>query len=215
MPNKRTQQDRIIETIRENYVSALIGLIIVVLGIGYVYNTIKNRTNLKNNQAAQEEVTEQSQQGTISGRTYKVQKGDTLWNIAERKYQSGFNYVDIVTANKLKSANSIEVGQNLTLPDVPSKKITVGKITPTALPTATKAPTPSTRPTEVVKKPTPTTPITINGNSYAVVKGDHLWGIAVRAYGDGYKWVDIWRANRKMIMNPNLIYPGQKFILPR
>lgn len=46
-----------------------------------------------------------------------------------------------------------------------------------------------------------------------MVKGDHLWGIAVRAYGDGYKWVEIARENN--LVNPNLIHPGNVLSLPR
>jgi len=31
----------------------------------------------------------------------------------------------------------------------------------------------------------------ITSNTYTVVKGDFLWDIAIRTYGDGYRWVDI------------------------
>jgi nucleoid-associated protein YgaU len=40
-----------------------------------------------------------------------------------------------------------------------------------------------------------------------------LWTIAVRAYGDGYKWTEIAKANK--LVNPNLIHPGNVFVLPR
>jgi nucleoid-associated protein YgaU len=45
------------------------------------------------------------------------------------------------------------------------------------------------------------------------VKGDSLWKIAVRAYGDGYKWVSIAKANK--LVNPNLIHSGNVLTLPR
>ena len=211
----KSQQDKIIDTIRENYVSAIIGLIIVILGIGYIYSTIKAR-NATQDLAKQENSQNFNQQDTISGRTYKVQKGDTLWSIAERKYQSGYNFSDIVTANKLKNQNTLEIGQNLILPDVPSKKITVGLITPTVAKVApTVVPTRDVLPTKATVKTTPKAPITINGTSYTIIRGDNLWSIAVRAYGDGYKWTEIWKANKKMISNPNLIYAGNKLVLPR
>src|SRR5690606_17503673 len=76
-------------------------------------------------------------------------------------------------------------------------------------PTATEEPTVAPSPTEAPA----TGGATISGDSYTVVAGDHLWSIAVRAYGDGYRWVDIARANN--IANPNLIYPDQEFTLPR
>jgi 5'-nucleotidase / UDP-sugar diphosphatase len=44
-----------------------------------------------------------------------VQKGDTLWSIAAKKYSDGKQYKKIKEANGLKSDN-IMVGQTLTLP---------------------------------------------------------------------------------------------------
>lgn len=56
-------------------------------------------------------------------------------------------------------------------------------------------------------------PEPITGATYVVVKGDSLWNIAVRAYGDGYKWVEISRENK--LVNPSLIHSGNTLILPR
>lgn len=53
----------------------------------------------------------------------------------------------------------------------------------------------------------------ITASTYEVVKGDSLWKIAVRAYGDGYQWVKIARENK--IINPNIIHSGNILILPR
>jgi nucleoid-associated protein YgaU len=51
--------------------------------------------------------------------------------------------------------------------------------------------------------------------TYTVKKGDSLWKIAKRVYGDGGKWRTIYDANKKVIgKNPNLIYPGQKLVIP-
>lgn len=50
--------------------------------------------------------------------------------------------------------------------------------------------------------------------SYVVVRGDCLWNIAKRFYGSGPLWPRIFDANRKLIKNPNLIYPGQRFVIP-
>ena len=48
-------------------------------------------------------------------------------------------------------------------------------------------------------------------------KGDDLWTLAERYYGKrrGVRYTNIYRANRKQIRNPDLIYPGQVFIIPR
>lgn len=50
--------------------------------------------------------------------------------------------------------------------------------------------------------------------TYTVKRGDTLWGIAKRYYGNGAKYPQIFNANRDRIKNPNLIYPGQVFTIP-
>lgn len=53
-----------------------------------------------------------------------------------------------------------------------------------------------------------------NTGSYVVLSGDSLWTIAKKYYGDGSKFTDIFNANKGIIKNPNLIYPGQKLVIP-
>lgn len=50
--------------------------------------------------------------------------------------------------------------------------------------------------------------------SYTVVKGDCLWNIAKKFYGNGSKYTTIYNANQGKIKNPNLIYPGQVLTIP-
>ena len=50
--------------------------------------------------------------------------------------------------------------------------------------------------------------------TYVVVKGDSLSKIAQRAYGDGRKWRKIFEANKDVIKDPDLIYPGQSLRIP-
>ena len=119
---------------------------------------------------------------------HTVANGEHLWAISEKYYGSGYNWVDISKANNLVNPNRLLVGQTLTLPKVETK--------------------------EVLESPTAKiTTNAISGDSYNVVKGDHLWGIAVRAYGDGYQWVKLARENK--LKNPNIIYPDQELKLPR
>jgi nucleoid-associated protein YgaU len=47
-----------------------------------------------------------------------------------------------------------------------------------------------------------------------VSRGDSLWQISQTAYGAGMRYSVIYNANREQIRNPNLIYPGQVFVLP-
>jgi len=50
--------------------------------------------------------------------------------------------------------------------------------------------------------------------TYSVVKGDNLWDLAVKYYGDGLRYADIFSANASQIHDPNLIYIGQIFVVP-
>ncbi len=60
-----------------------------------------------------------------------------------------------------------------------------------------------------------TSPMPSSSQSYTVVKGDCLWTIAKRFYGDGKKYKYIYETNKNIIGdNPNLIYPGQILTIP-
>jgi len=48
-----------------------------------------------------------------------------------------------------------------------------------------------------------------------VSRGDSLWRISRLTYGVGTRFAVVYRANREQIRNPNLIYPGQVFVLPK
>ncbi|OKO72605.1 LysM peptidoglycan-binding domain-containing protein, partial [Bradyrhizobium sp. AS23.2] len=53
------------------------------------------------------------------------------------------------------------------------------------------------------------------GHSRVISRGDSLWALSRLAYGDGSRYSVIYNANRGKIHNPNLIYPGQTFVLPQ
>ncbi len=47
-----------------------------------------------------------------------------------------------------------------------------------------------------------------------VQPGNTLWAMSEHQYGDGLRYMRIFEANRDQIRNPDLIYPGQVFVLP-
>lgn len=49
---------------------------------------------------------------------------------------------------------------------------------------------------------------------YTVVKGDSLSKIAKEFYGDAMKYPAIFEANKPMLTDPDLIYPGQMLRIP-
>jgi len=71
-----------------------------------------------------------------------------------------------------------------------------------------KATVQATRPAE--SSPAPKT----TGKTHTVVKGDTLWGIAKKYYGNGSQYMKIANANKDKVKNPNLIYPGQVLTIP-
>lgn len=63
---------------------------------------------------------------------------------------------------------------------------------------------------EAISSPAPAA-----AQTYTVVKGDCLWNIAKKFYGNGSKYTVIYNANKSVIGgNPNLIYPGQVLTIP-
>lgn len=138
---------------------------------------------------AEVQTTESTQMGgTVKqGQTYTVVEGDNLWILAEKTYSSGYNFVDIASANNITNPDFIMVGQQIKMPTVQAKEPTVGTVTSTAA--MTKAET-SVSPT------------------HSVIQGDSLWNIAMQEYNDPYMWTRIATLN-PTITNPDYIVPGQ------
>jgi nucleoid-associated protein YgaU len=53
------------------------------------------------------------------------------------------------------------------------------------------------------------------GTVVFVQPGNSLWRLARRSYGEGLRYTEIYEANKDQIRNPDLIYPGQVFVLPK
>ncbi len=55
---------------------------------------------------------------------------------------------------------------------------------------------------------------TYTSDGYTVKSGDCLWKIAVKYYGKSNMWPLIYTANKDKIKDPDLIFPGQKLVIP-
>ena len=81
-------------------------------------------------------------------------------------------------------------------------------------------PKPQEPPKAVLKPPAPvpprkpTTPPAPKPRTHTVVRGDCLWIIARKYYGNGAQWRKIYEANKAKIKDPHWIYPGQVFVIP-
>lgn len=99
-------------------------------------------------------------------------------------------------------------------PPAPSSPATASEPAP-----ATAAPVPAAQPQPAV----PTLVAVSVGDPDAqrfaagkaiIRRGDNLWTIARRVYGEGIKYTTIYEANTGQIRDPHRIYPGQVFDLP-
>jgi nucleoid-associated protein YgaU len=180
--------------LNESTISMILGALVIVVVGALIFNYFKGVSQEEKAEVAPEEGIELvKEEGKLvpAGlpRVHQVSQGEYLWKIAEKYYGSGYNWVDIAQENKLANANFLAVNQELTIPKVEVRKPTV----------------------KLAEAPTNSQAIT--GSNYTVVRGDNLWEIALRAYGDGYRWVEIARANQ--LINPNIIHAGNVFTLPR
>ena len=179
--------------LNESTISMVLGvLVVVVVGVlifNYFKGVGKEKTATPSPTPGEVKLIEEEGKLVPEGLPiiYKVQKGDHLWKIAEKFYGSGYNWVDIAKENKIKNSNMLFVDQELNIPKMAVRQPKV----------------------KVAQDFGPA----ITGDNYTIVKGDSLWKVAVRAYGDGYQWVKI--AHENNIKNPDLIYSGNVLKLPR
>lgn len=201
--------------LHESTVSTVLGfLVIVVVGllvVNYFRSVETGETFPTANQT----------EDSSDERTYTVAAGDTLWSISEDVYGTGFNWVEIRDANNIDNPNDLTEGQKLTIPSLDKDEEIAG---------ATSSPEPIQSPTPIVTRtPTPTqiadadkdsnaegvndTEKTIvAGGTYTVVRGDNLWDIAVAAYGNGFRWIEIAEANE--LVHPSIIHAGNVLKIP-
>jgi LysM repeat protein len=71
----------------------------------------------------------------------------------------------------------------------------------------------STETPKAPEKPVVEKPVAVPAGQYTVVAHDTLWGIAGKSdiYSDNFEWPLIFKANRDIIKDPDLIYPKQDF----
>lgn len=181
----------------EEVISMFLGLVIVVAVIGLVFNYFQRKkgsvdvpgiSSTENINLTGTPRMNEVLNNNSSKKTYKVKRGDNLWKISLIRYGSGYNWVDIQRANNLSNPGLITVGQELVLPDLVSKTASIGLDE------------------QVVNK--------IEGNFYKVNRGDNLWKISVRAYGDGYQWTEVWKLNKNKLRDPNKLEIGMTLDLP-
>lgn len=165
-----------------------------------------------------------------------VEAGPVLTNPSQRVR------IDLLQPETAQVLARAEVDFVVELPGAPAP-VTVAEETPAAAPEAPAAPAPevavapAAEPVAVAPAVAPPSPA-VAAEPAAVVptmvavslgdpeaqrfasgraiirRGDNLWTIARRVYGEGLKYTTIYEANVGQIRDPNRIYPGQVFNLP-
>jgi len=173
----------------ESTISMILGaLVVIVVGV-LVFNYFSKKEQQPTTVSEEEQpsITEVKKEELTA--VHEVKTGESLWQIAIEYYHDGYQWPQIAKINKLSNPNLISPGQKLVIP-----KLEVSQKTSASQPASSQ------------QEP-------ITGENYTVKKGDCLWFIALRAYGDPYQWTKIASANK--LVNPDLIHPGNKFVIPR
>ena len=114
-----------------------------------------------------------------------VERGDTLWLIAEKHLGAGERWREVAELNRGR-----EMNDGLTFADART------------IPPGWTILVPSAEPRLVAE------------HVITVERRDTLWELADEAYGDGSEWPRIYEANDAKIEDPHWIYPGQRLVVP-
>ena len=229
--------------LNESTISMVLGAVAILVIGGLIFNylrDINNSLTIPPLETERESSTETEGDGNLSrdGREYIVKDGDSLWSIAVEKLGAGEYWTAIAEENNLSNPGDIKKGQILKIPviedvagvdkqedlasgDEPVVDDVLDKLSKGGVNVDTE------ELKEVLdvqvsedlsggNEATAESAVevdTIDGDTYTVIRGDNLWNIAVRAYGDGFKWVDIAKAND--LANPSIIHRGNVLVIPR
>lgn len=135
--------------------------------------------------AAEKEADEPKNAATASTRTYTVEKGDTLWEVANSVYGDPTAWRAIATANDIENPRHLQAGTTLVVPNIGESDSGGGEQG------------------------------AVGGGTrrHTVEKGQTLWEIASAYYGDPTEWTRIVDAND--IDDPRGLEAGTAIVVPR
>lgn len=194
MPRRKTQIG-ITALGRENIGGLILALVVAAI-IGFlIYNFVAGPGGKG---PTQPEVPGQEQQIGPGGEvilptSHTVTKGEHLSKISTKYYKQGDLWPALVKANNLTNPSVIKPGTKLTIPKLEEAQ--------------------AVKLSDIVQK----TKERITGNTYAVQRGDTLWEVAERAYGNGFAWTKIDQANNlgRLPNGRPLIHTGNVLVIPR
>lgn len=184
-------QKTLSKTIKDNYLSFLLGMIVIIIPVIIFGLTKITIPPLQDMLGKKNDYTFQTKK-TSPVPYHLVKEGDDLWSISQKYYGSGYYAFQIAAYNNLKEPFILEPNQKILIPTIRPTTTENGDILPEAASTQ--------RNNDAVLV-------------YTVKTGDYLFQIAQAIYGDG-------NYMNKIIVANNIPYPynievGQKLLIPR
>jgi nucleoid-associated protein YgaU len=132
-------------------------------------------------------------------------QSDGRWSLTIKHGMTPGGYV--MRADEIKPGDSSVVASA----DMPFEYPAAG----TLAPAAATSPAPTEASAEQPKAPPSADVVVDTVQTARVAAGHTLWALSQNYYGDPTRYPVIYEANRSQIHNPNLIYPGQVFVVPK
>ena len=129
---------------------------------------------------------------------HTVVKGDTLGEISTKYYGTSRKVTDIRRANGNIDPMRLSIGMDLKIPPLARTVSVASTGSQTARPTLAA----SRRGSATARR------------TYTVKKGDSLYKIAQRFYGDGTRYKDLLRANRELLHGSDILQPEMEIVVP-
>ncbi len=149
---------------------------------------------------------------TDSSWSFKIERG-----VVPGKYQIRVDDADPKTGKVLSRAEvTFDMPGKPPASEAPAVSAATPATTPATTSTAPAAASGQASSTPAAPAPAKTAMVVVPSIETAtVVRGDSLWRISSKTYGSGFRYTEIHQANRDQIRDPDLIYPGQIFVLPK
>lgn len=179
---------------RENLGGFILSLVVAAIIGLLIYNFVSAPKQPGSVQPSPSEEQQKTADGkVILPTTHTVARGEYLSQISLKYYNQGDLWPALVKENSIANPSIVEPNTKLAIPKLEeAQKVKLS---------------------DIVKKSTEA----IKGNTYTVQRGDTLWDIAQRAYGNGFSWAKIKEANNigNLPSGRPLIHTGNVIKIPR
>ena len=132
-------------------------------------------------------------------------QSDGRWSLTIRHGMSPGGY--LIQADEIHPGGANVIATANTPFVYPALPVPAPPVAPTAASASVEQPSASS--------PSPADPVIDSVQTKLVATGHTLWALSQSYYGDPTRYPAIYEANRAQIHNPNVIFPGQVFVVPK